>query len=284
MTAGVRVAGFGALLVAIFVLAAITGRAAGPTTIAGGGERQHDGAAGAQHREATTDPAAPELRMVATATTLKPGRARQFSFEIRDDEAGRRVRDFEVEQGRRMHLIVVRRDLRRFQHLHPRQDARGRWSVSLTLPDAGVYHAYADFQTDGRRQVVGTDLFAAGRFAPLPLPTESTSARIDGYDVRLDQNHTGALYFDITRDGARVTDLQPYLGARGHLVMLRAGDLSYVHVHPAGGAGHLHPVDGSGSPTFDETGGVTAGTYRLFFQFRHGDAVHTAAFTRRFGP
>lgn len=29
-----------------------------------------------------------------------------------------------------------------------------------------------------------------------------------------------------------VTDLQPYLGAYGHLVALRQGDLAYLHVHP----------------------------------------------------
>ena len=64
-----------------------------------------------------------------------------------------------------------------------------------------------------------------------------------------------------------ISDLQPYLGARGHLVMLRAGDLAYQHVHPLGDA-----------LAFD-AGDAAPGTYRLFLQFRHAGRVHTAAFT-----
>jgi hypothetical protein len=268
MTAGVRVAAFAALLMAVFALATVAGRAVGPTTDA---TPQATGHMGAAHEGAT----APTLRLAAADTTLTAGRAERLTFTIRD-AGGAPVRDFEIEQGRRMHLVVVRRDLRRFQHLHPVQDAAtGAWSVAVTLPDAGVYHAFADFRTGGRRQVAGVDLFAAGRFAPLPLPPASTSARTDGYDVTLGQDHTGALHFTVSRDGAQVTDLQPYLGARGHLVMLRAGDLTYRHVHP---------VDGAGAPTFDDGGDGAPGTYRLFFQFRHGDAVHTAAFTFEVRP
>jgi len=98
----------------------------------------------------------------------------------------------------------------------------------------------------------------------------SASASTDGYDVTLDRDHAGVLRFAVSRDGVPVTDLQPYLGARGHLVMLRAGDLAYEHVHPVAGAGAL---------AF-ETGGAAPGTYRLFLQFRHGGAVHSAAFTQ----
>ena len=176
-----------------------------------------------------------------------------------------------------MHLIVVRRDLRRFQHLHPTQDRSGAWSTPLTLPDAGVYHAFADFQIGGERHTLGVDLFAAGRFAPLALPPESATASVDGYDVQFEEEHGGAdhpeLRFTVTRAGAPVADLQPYLGARGHLVMLRAGDLAYAHVHPLS-------ADALAFATDD----LAPGRYRLFLQFRHAGTVHTAAFTRAVTP
>jgi hypothetical protein len=267
MTAGVRVAAFAALLAAIFVVTVIAGRAAGPTTVAGVDAGGHAADGGAQQHAAPADAGAPQLRVVAANTRFTPGRAQRLSFEIQG-AAGARVRDFEVEQGRRMHLIVVRRDLRRFQHLHPRQDAAGRWSVELTLPDAGVYQAFADFRTGGARHALGTDLFAAGRFEPLALPAASDAASADGYDVAL-HAHGGELGFTVRRDGAAVTDLQPYLGASGHLVMLRAGDLAYEHVHPLAGA----------KLAFD-TSAAGPGTYRLFLQFRHADRIHTVAFTR----
>ncbi len=92
---------------------------------------------------------------------------------------------------------------------------------------------------------------------------------MDGYVVALAPSRdAGRLSFTVSRNGAPVTDLQPYLGARGHLVMLRVGDLAYEHVHPLA----------QDALAFD-TGHAGPGTYRLFLQFRHDDAVHTAAFT-----
>ena len=178
------------------------------------------------------------------------------------------MRAFEPEQTRRMHLIVVRRDLRRFQHLHPLQDARGGWSTSLTLPEAGVYHAFADFRSGGERHTLGIDLFAPGRFEPQPLPALSATALVDGYEVSLHEPSAGTLRFAVRRAGAAV-ELEPYLGARGHLVMLRAGDLAYEHVHPLS-------TDGAAS---SRRGEAAPGRYRLFLQFRDRGTVHTAAFT-----
>ncbi|GAA2466355.1 hypothetical protein GCM10023100_74820 [Actinocorallia cavernae] len=78
-------------------------------------------------------------------------------------------------------------------------------------------------------------------------------------------------------DGHPVGDLQPYLGAYGHLVALRAGGLAYLHVHPSG-----EPGDGTTKPgpevSFTVTA-PTAGRYRLFFDFQHEGKVRTAAFT-----
>lgn len=275
MRPGARVAGFGALLVAIFALAALAGAAVGPRTDAEPGHGRADepdhGARADEHRPPAANHAAPQLRLAAPDTTLTPGRSERFEFTIQDAR-GEPLRDFEIEQGRRMHLVVVRRDLRRFQHLHPTQDAGGAWSTPITLPDPGVYHAFADFQTGGERHALGVDLFAAGRFEPLALPPERATASADGYDVTLHADG-GALEFTVRRDGRTVTDLQPYLGARGHLVMLRAGDLAYEHVHPL-----------AGSRLAFDTGGARPGTYRLFLQFRHADRVHTVAFTREVTP
>ena len=76
----------------------------------------------------------------------------------------------------------------------------------------------------------------------------------------------------VTRDGEPVTDLQPYLGALGHLVAIRDGDLAYLHVHP------LDEADGPGGPTVRFAVEVpTAGTYGLFLDFSHGGEVRTAA-------
>ena len=258
--AGARVAAFGVLLVAVFGLAALAGRAIDPVA------DPDAPAAAPAHGSAPEAHGDERLRLAAGDTTLPPGRPARLDFAV-IDERGARVREFEVEQGRRMHLIVVRRDLRRFQHLHPTQDDSSAWSVRLTLPDAGVYHAFADFQVAGERRTLGTDLFVPGGFRPRALPAPATTASTGRYDVALHE-HDGELRFEVTRGRVPVDDLQPYLGARGHLVMLRAGDLAYEHVHPLAADTLAFHAD------------AAPGTYRLFLQFRHAGRVHTVAFTR----
>ena len=49
-----------------------------------------------------------------------------------------------------MHLIVVRRDLTGFQHLHPTTSDVGTCSVELRLASAGSYRVFADFKRNGR--------------------------------------------------------------------------------------------------------------------------------------
>ena len=75
------------------------------------------------------------------------------------------------------------------------------------------------------------------------------------------------LDFEVTRGGKPV-NVEPYLGARGHLVALREGDLAFLHVHP----------DRDRLRFMAEF--PSAGRYRLFLQFKTGGRVHTAAFTR----
>jgi hypothetical protein len=81
----------------------------------------------------------------------------------------------------------------------------------------------------------------------------------------------------VTRDGRPVTDLEPYLGAYGHLVVLRAGDLAYLHVHPEGS-----PGDGKTNPGPDivfYSHVPSAGRYHLYLDFKDQGVVRTAAFT-----
>jgi hypothetical protein len=180
---------------------------------------------------------------------------------------GKPVRDFDVEHTKRMHLIVVRRDLSGFQHLHPTQDRDGSWRVALRVDDPGAYRVFADFTLDGERHTLGADLAVDGRFVARPLPAAASVATVDGYRVTLDAADEGNLRFSVTR-GRKAVDVEPYLGARGHLVALREGDLAYLHVHP----------DADSLAFMAEF--PSAGRYRLFLQFQHEGRVHTAAFTQ----
>jgi hypothetical protein len=114
------------------------------------------------------------------------------------------------------------------------------------------------------------------RTQPMSDMTAAT-ATVDGYEVTMESaglagGRTGSLTFRVARDGRPVTDLEPYLGARGHLVVLREGDLAYLHVHPTDTATEGASI-GFGAEL------PSAGRYRLYLQFQHDGQVHTAAFT-----
>jgi hypothetical protein len=230
-------------------------------------------------------PGADGLRSQLAGVTLSPiartfsaGATASWRFRITDCH-GAAVRSFERDNGKLLHLIVVRRDLTAYQHVHPVLEPDGTWSVDLRTPRPGAYRAIADFVIDGRKYVVGTTLHVPGAAQDEPLPAPSLHARVDGYDVELQRpaqlrpDAEAQLTFRITRDGRAVRDLQPYLSSYGHLVALHVPELAYSHVHPNG-------TDRTqGAITFD-TELHERGAYRLFMQFRTGGRVHTAAFTQ----
>jgi hypothetical protein len=278
-----KLAGFAAVLALVFGGAVAVGGAIGPerdgSDAAAGDEAMSAHGGG----EAAPDPvrglAASHdgLTLALHQTALERGRPTELRFTIVGSD-GRPVRDFELEHEKRMHFIVVRRDGQGFQHLHPELGDDGVWRVELTLPAAGSYRVFADFKHDDEAQTLAADLAVDGEADYAPLPASSTSADTgDGYDVRLD---TGALRasresklrFTVTRGGQPV-QTEPYLGAGGHLVALREGDLAYLHVHP----------EGHGDAVSFMTEFPSEGRYRLYLQFKHEGRVHTAEFTQEVG-
>jgi hypothetical protein len=214
-------------------------------------------------------------------TIVEPGET-WFRLRVLGPD-GRPVTAYTPIHDRELHLIVVRRELDGFWHVHPERDGEGTWSVRLDLPEAGAYRVFTDIHPAdlGRTITLGADLAVRGPYQPRPVPGPEPVFTVDGYEVEL----TGDLVPDegrnitltVRKDGKPVTDLQPYLAAYGHLVVLRAGDLAYVHVHPDG-----EPGDGvtPPGPAIDFHIAVPGpGTYRLFLDFKHGDTVRTAAFT-----
>jgi hypothetical protein len=132
--------------------------------------------------------------------------------------------------------------------------------------------------------VLGIELFAPGSFAPAVFPPSRT-AHVAGYDVRLDADlvagRTSQVFVTIDRGRVPVTDLDPYLGALGHLVVVRQSDLAYLRVAPEAPAPAPAHRTGPGLAFTVEV--PAAGGHRLFVEFQHGGVVHTAEFTVRTG-
>jgi hypothetical protein len=277
-----RLAGFAAVLALAFGGAALAGSRVdvrpGETGQEPAADRDMGAMAGDHGGEAMAPQPVRGLAVSDGGLTLEPGRATaprgerfRLAFRIADRQ-GRTVRDFDVEHTRRMHLILVRRDMSGFQHLHPTQGPDGRWSVPVALTAAGTYRVFADFSTGGTPRTLAADLDVDGAVRSHRLPEPAVSTTDDGLRVTLTEGaaragRESALAFRVTRHGTPVA-VQDYLGAKGHLVALRRGDLAFLHVHPDERSLRF-------MATFP-----TAGRYRLFLQFKTGGRIHTAAFTQ----
>ena len=221
--------------------------------------------------------------LVPTSVELTPGTAAPFSFRVIGKD-GKPVKAYDSLHDKELHLIVVRRDLAGYQHLHPTRSASGTWSVPLAVASAGVYKAFANFQPAGQPMpmpmTLAVDLMASGHFTAAGVPKPAVTTTVDGYKVDLSGKVIvggSKLTFAVTRSGKPV-ELQPYLGAFGHLVAMRVGDLAYLHVHPEGTPGHEHHPPADGKVVF-QAPVPTAGQYCLFFDFKAAEVVRTAEFT-----
>jgi hypothetical protein len=220
-------------------------------------------------------------RLVLTSTEVPVATDSELRFTVLGPD-GNPVTQYQVLDDRELHLFVVRRDLSDYQHLHPTRATDGTWSTPLRLPEAGTYRVLVNLTPLGHVDplVLGADLAVAGVYAPHPAPGPQTVWTEGGYQVEAGGVPAGPgsspVTFTFSRDGAPLRDLDPYLGAFGHLVVLRGDDLGFAHAHPqmTGQPGQL------GGPTL--TFGVefpAAGRYRLFLDFSEQGQVRTAEYT-----
>jgi hypothetical protein len=220
-------------------------------------------------------------------TGLAVGAAEPFRFRVLGPD-GEPLTKYTMNHDKDLHLIVVRRDLSGFQHVHPALRADGTWEVPFAVAAPGQYRVFADFQPAGRAEglTLGVDVAVPGDYQPRALPAPVRTTEVDGYTVTLAGDlapgGSSKLTLSVRKDGAPVTDLQPYLAAYGHLVALREGDLAYLHVHPDGAPGDGRTAAGPDIVFHAEV--PSAGAYRLFLDFQHGGTVRTAEFTLTAGP
>ncbi len=289
MNAPTKVVGFVLGVAVAFLLAYAVGSQVGPlgepAEAAGHADGGHSdgGDAAAGGDEAAALPGGLMVSEGGYTLALKDpvsqaGRGREISFVIEGPDGP--VTAYDVEHEKRLHFIAVRRDFSGFQHVHPKLSEDGTWTTDLDLTP-GQWRVFADFKpTGGEALTLGSDLSVPGRMDFVALGKTTRTATVDGYTVELTGDllagEHSMLKLRVSRDGRPVTDLQPYLGAYGHLVALRGGDLAYLHVHPDG-----EPGDGKTEPGPEVEFGAevpSGGTYHLYLDFKHDGVVRTAQF------
>lgn len=222
------------------------------------------------------------LTLVPLKTTFLAGKRQRLTFRI-TGAGGVPITTFAIVHDKPLHLIVIRRDLAGYQHLHPTMAPDGTWSIDLTLAAPGIYRMITDFTAIVGGQPIaaalGSDLTVAGSYQPVPLPVPARATTADGYAVGYEGSPTTQsiqpILMTVTGPDHKPAILQPYLGAYGHLVMIREGDLAYVHIHP-------EPNLVDGKVKFWLTA-PSRGTYRMFLDFQVAGQVHDAAWTATVG-
>jgi Cu+-exporting ATPase len=232
-------------------------------------------------------------------TAIKTGQPTQLTLEIRDAETGELVSDLVRTHQVWMHMIVTRTDLGTFAHIHPEPtNTPGVYTVRAKFPTAGQYLVHTEFRRNGQMGDV-VDLHTvtvAGRQpAEAPVPTgEVRSWTGNGVRIRLEGDATVGATSDLALTFAHVdaagqeigpvTDLQPYLGAAGHVVVMRADGSTFAHRHAETFDNHGRPVLAVPGTRFGPHLDLHVrfdrpGTYRLWAQFEVADGtVVTAPF------
>jgi hypothetical protein len=291
MNALTRVAGFVLGLAAVFGLAVAVGDRVGP--VGEPAEAHSASADGSGHggghdsAGASTSGGVPGGLMVSSGgytlvlqdPVAQAGRGRPVSFVVEGPDGP--VTSYDVEHEKRLHFIAVRRDFTGFQHVHPELGPDGTWTTALDLAP-GQWRVFADFKPTGAEDLtLGSDLTVPGRVEVAEQGTATRVASVDGYTVTLAGDlvpgEESMVRLSVAKDGRPVTDLEPYLGAYGHLVALRGGDLAYLHVHPDGA-----PGDGVTEPGPDVEFAAevpSVGSYHLYLDFKHDGVVRTAELT-----
>jgi Cu+-exporting ATPase len=231
-------------------------------------------------------------------TDITPGETARIMVDVVDTATGEPVEDIGLSHEVWMHLIVTRDDLGTFAHVHPvPTEQPGRLAVDLEFPTGGRYLVNTEF----RRQGQMTDIHHSQRIdvgaGPAPAPVQALpgprSTVVDGVRVtmsgRARVGETTGLRFTFAdpATGEPITDLQPYLAAAGHVVVMSGDGETFAHEH-------ADVEDEDGDPVFALPGQEfgpeldvhthfdAPGVYRLWGQFRLADGrVLTAPFTVR---
>jgi hypothetical protein len=227
-----------------------------------------------------------ELDVEVFPRAIRAGETAHVRLIVRDPMTGTVVRAFEKVHDRVLHLFVISQDLQTFAHVHPVLERSGALQIDIRLPTPGIYALIADFVPAGGAPQLAQHAIAtadyAGDFAAVPELRQDLASRSDsGVSVRLrppDPRPAREQLLTFTLQdvgtGAPVTDLEPYLGASGHLLAVSA-DLSVVF--------HSHAVEAISSPR-----GPTVvfqvmfprpGLYRVWAQFQRRSRVITVPFT-----
>ncbi|HCQ21226.1 MAG: hypothetical protein AN481_11135 [Aphanizomenon flos-aquae LD13] len=214
---------------------------------------------------------------------LAPNQPINLVIDIQDS-TGNPVNKFEIFQEKLMHLIVVSDDLRFFDHIHPEYKEKGRFEVNANFPESGNYTLFSDYKPTGNKEMVSLMNITIPGTIPLPKNLEKftktkiisdTKVNLNISTPKIKAGQEIKLTFDLKdQKNQPIKDLQPYLGKKGHLVIIKSSSpltvSDYIHAHAL-----ENSIDGK---IEFHTKLPKQGTYKMWVQFNRNGQVKTADF------
>jgi len=245
----------------------------------------------------------PEVR--AQLSVQSSGEARnRLDISQYERNATQPIRNYDIDQTKLLHLILVRDDFSSFQHVHP-AFSNGHFTIDVALDAGHRYYAFSDSKPSNHPQQVFRYTLQSGappHHADTTIWAHATQTLAGPYQVSVATVHLNAgkdanVNLDVTKNGRIATDLHPYLGAAAHAVFINTASLAYVHVHPMTADQFEKMQDMAGmhgmsmehselAPNEKVTGrmylmvpALKPGLYKLWLQFQGGSQLYVAPFT-----
>ncbi len=221
------------------------------------------------------------MAFVSQPAEIEAGKPAALSFTPKEESNAQALVPLDVVHEKKIHLILVSKDLSYFSHEHPEYRSDGNYVWAHTFPSGGEYVLFQDYTPKGSsHQLSRIPVSVAGQQKEaVKYTAQNLIWKKDGYEVRLgfdktplQTNQAAAVKITVAKDGKPVTNLDNYLGALGHMVIISADTEDYLHVHPMESEAKGPHIIFNGS--FDKPG-----FYRVFLQFNHEGKIQTADFT-----
>ncbi|WP_051719175.1 heavy metal-binding domain-containing protein [Hymenobacter sp. IS2118] len=233
-----------------------------------------------EHNDQVSNGKIYDMKLVPTPMQLTAGQPATLAFTPRETGNEAAPVPLAVVHEKKIHLIIVSKDLGQFYHEHPEYTADGDYKVQYTFPKGGDYVLFQDYTPAGSGHQLGRQPITVkgAAYAPMKFKNDDMQWDKDGYQATLAFDKaltTGQLLgmkITISKDGKPVTNLDNYLGALGHVVVISEDTQNYLHVHPNDQAD-------KGPNIGFNTNFEKPGLYRVFLQFNHAGAIHTGDFT-----
>jgi len=248
-----------------------------------------------------------KMDFVTLPSTVAPTQPVVLRFTPKNAADNTSLKNLKIVHEMPMHLLMVSHDLSWFAHEHPEAKPDGSYELAFRFPKADKYHLYADITPAdaSHNQVFKLEKTVGQASSVEPNLTPNVRFSGDGYEYELRSEPTAltagksaTLTIVISKGRKGVTNIENYLGALGHMVIISEDREDFLHAHPEDHAhttaemkdpSHSHSGSGShgamsheGKANGPNVSFMTlfpkSGKYKVWAQFNIDGKVRTAQF------